>query len=123
MTDSKEFKNLFMEIFPSESELKKQNGRDNVATFLDINITIKQGQFPTGLYDKRDGFDFSIVRLPSNGPIYRFIDDLIAINDSKEFDFFHRNLPTRIRVKERKCSNILGYKHHIQRRTIFCKII
>ena len=41
----------------------KKNANDNVATFLNLNIRIEEGQFSTKLYDKRDEFNFSIVRL------------------------------------------------------------
>ena len=64
MNDSKEFENSFKEIYSAELELKKENTNDNTATFLDLNITIKDGQLSTKLYDKGNGFNFSIVRLP-----------------------------------------------------------
>ena len=41
----------------------KENEKDNVATFLDLNIKIKKGQFSTKLYDKRNVFNFSTMRL------------------------------------------------------------
>ena len=63
MNDCKVFKNTFKEIHPVVLELKKQNANDNVATFLALNIRTKKGQFSTKLYDKKDGFNFSIVRL------------------------------------------------------------
>ena len=63
MNDSKELENSFKEIYPAELELKKENANDNEATFLHINIIIKEGQFSTKLYYKRDGFNFSIVSL------------------------------------------------------------
>ena len=36
---------------------------DNVATFLRLDTAVKKGQSSTILYDKREGFNFSIVRL------------------------------------------------------------
>ena len=33
-------------------------------SFLDLNISIKGRSFETSLYDKRDSFPFSIVRMP-----------------------------------------------------------
>ena len=33
-------------------------------SFLDLNIKIKDGKFHFGLFDKRDSFPFSIVRMP-----------------------------------------------------------
>ena len=38
--------------------------RNKERTFLDLNIVIKGEQFSTKLYDKRDGFNFSIKWLP-----------------------------------------------------------
>ena len=37
------------------------------ATFLDLDITIKDGQFIYKLFDKRDDFPFFIVRMPDKG--------------------------------------------------------
>ena len=59
----------------------KKDANDNVATFLDLNIRIEEGQFSTKLYDKRDGFNFSIVRLPykySNIPSKIFYSTIFA---------------------------------------------
>ena len=70
MNDNKEYENSFKEIYPAELKLKEEDINDNVATFLDLNITIKDRQFSTKLFNKRDGFNFSRVRLPckcSNG--------------------------------------------------------
>ena len=35
-----------------------------MTSFLDLNIKIKDGKFHFGLFDKRDSFPFSIVRMP-----------------------------------------------------------
>lgn len=53
MNDNEGFENSFMKIYPKELELKNANG--NVIIFLDLNITIKEGQFSTKLFDKRAG--------------------------------------------------------------------
>ena len=60
------------EIYPPELELKKEHGGQRVS-FLDLEIKI--AQFATCLYDKRDAFPFSIVRMPfrkSNIPTNMF---------------------------------------------------
>ena len=62
------------EIYPPELELKKEHGGERVS-FLDLEIKIEQRQFVTCLYDKRDAFPFSIVRMPyqkSNIPTNMF---------------------------------------------------
>lgn len=55
-------KNSSKKIYPAELEIKK-NVNDNVATFLRLDTAVKKGQSSTILYDKREGFNFSIVRL------------------------------------------------------------
>ena len=55
--------------------LNKENEVDTNATLLDIEIKIEHGRFVYYLYDKRDNFDFSIVRFPfksSNMPSKMF---------------------------------------------------
>lgn len=42
INNSKEFEKSFMEIYPVELELKKENANKNVATSLDLSITIKE---------------------------------------------------------------------------------
>ena len=65
INDGGEFERCYKDIYPPELELKKENiGHDN-ATFLDLDIKINEnGTFSLKLYDKRDAFPFSIVRLP-----------------------------------------------------------
>ena len=64
MNDNKEFEESFKELYPAELELKKENANDNLATFLDLTITIKEEQFSIELCYKRDEFNFCIVSLP-----------------------------------------------------------
>jgi len=63
INDDGEFEKCHKNIYPSELELKKENGNSNVS-FLDLSIDIKGRFFETSLYDKRDSFPFSIVRMP-----------------------------------------------------------
>lgn len=42
INNSKEFEKSFTEIYPVELELKKENANKNVATSLDLSITIKE---------------------------------------------------------------------------------
>ena len=58
------FENNIPNIYPPELELKKENNGYLSATFLDIDITIVDNRFSLKLYDKRDDFGFSIVRMP-----------------------------------------------------------
>ena len=64
LNDSDEFQRSFAEIYPPELELKKENTRNDRATFLDMEINIQDNRFVYNLYDKRDYFNFTIVRFP-----------------------------------------------------------
>ena len=62
------------EIYPPELELKKEHGGERVS-FLDLEIAKANKKFEMCLYDKRDAFPFSIVRMPfrkSNIPTNMF---------------------------------------------------
>ena len=50
------------DIYPKFLVLNKENKKDNKATFLDLEIKVHNGRFITNLYDKRDAFDFDIVK-------------------------------------------------------------
>ena len=58
------FESNIPNIYPSELELKKENDGYLNATFLDLDIKINDKKFSLKLYDKRDDFGFSIVRMP-----------------------------------------------------------
>ena len=70
--------NVFSEahhlIYPPELELKLEHQGDR-ATFLDLDISISENTFIYKLFDKRDAFPFTIVRMPyftSNIPSFIF---------------------------------------------------
>ena len=74
INDSDEFCNSFREIYPSALELKMEHHGER-ATFLDLDIFIKDNVFVYKLFDKRDAFPFFIVRMPylcSNIPSFIF---------------------------------------------------
>ena len=64
ISDGGEFEKSFHEIYPAEMELGKENDGTNSTSFLDLEISITDNKFKLSLYDKRDGFPFSIVRMP-----------------------------------------------------------
>ena len=69
LNDDGEFERSYREIYPSELELKCEHKGEH-ATFLEIDITIKDNIFVYKLFDKRDNFPFFIVRMPDlNGNI------------------------------------------------------
>ena len=63
INDGGEFARVFKDIYPDELELKVEH-EGNSASFLNLDIRIEEGQFVYKLYDKRDAFPFSIVRMP-----------------------------------------------------------
>ena len=64
ISDGGEFESNYSNIYPEELQLGKENTDKHKASFLDLNIKIKDGKFQFGLFDKRDSFPFSIVRMP-----------------------------------------------------------
>ena len=63
INDSNDFEKSFKQIYPPSMELKIEHHGQH-ATFLDLEIDIRQGIFVYKLYDKRDAFPFFIVRMP-----------------------------------------------------------
>ena len=64
VNDDGEFENNITNIYPEELELKKENVGLDHASFLDLNINISNRKCSLKLYDKRDDFNFDIVRMP-----------------------------------------------------------
>ena len=74
INDGNEFYKSFKNIYPHDLELKVEH-QGTHATFLDLDITIKDNIFVYKLFDKRDKFPFFIVRMPhlsSNMPSSTF---------------------------------------------------
>ena len=64
LNDGFEFDKQCLEIYPKDLELKCKHLGMSTA-FLELNIMIKDDIFVYKLYDKRDTFPFSIVRMPN----------------------------------------------------------
>ena len=64
INDAGEFEKHFQDIYPEELVLGKENSSILEASFLDLDIKINDRRFQVGLFDKRDGFPFTIVRMP-----------------------------------------------------------
>ena len=70
------YESNFTDIYPEELELCRQNGSNAEATFLDLDIKIKNNKFQIAILDKRDSVPLSIVRMPkksSNISKYIFV--------------------------------------------------
>ena len=69
LNDSSEFSKSFLEIYPAHLQLKREH-HGVLATSLELDILIEEQIFIYKLFDKRDDFPFSIVRMPDlNGNI------------------------------------------------------
>ena len=80
LNDGGEFAKSFENIYPKELKLKCEH-QGSHATFLDLDIEIKDGVFHYKLFDKRDNFNFFIVRMPdlsSNIPSYIFYGSILS---------------------------------------------
>ena len=62
INDGGEFGRVFKDIYPNELELKVEHEGDS-ASFLNLDIRVEENQYVYNLYDKRDAFPFSIVRM------------------------------------------------------------
>ena len=63
LNDGSTFEKHYKDIYPTELELKKENNSNLCASFLDLYINIKNREFHTTLFDKRDNFGFDIVKM------------------------------------------------------------
>ena len=80
INDNNDFGNSYINIYPPQLELKLEHSGIH-ATFLDLDITIKDGIFVYKLFDKRDKFPFHIVRMPnasSNIPTVIFYGSIFS---------------------------------------------
>ena len=63
INDDNLFSENFGDIYPEELQLNLESSGDSV-NFLDLNLSKTNGHVEVKLYDKRNSFPFSIVRLP-----------------------------------------------------------
>ena len=80
INDGNLFGTVYKDIYPEELELKLEHSGTH-ASFLNLDITINEGIFVYKLFDKRDAFPFSIVRMPhmdSNIPESIFYSALVG---------------------------------------------
>ena len=114
------FDTMVSQMYPSELQLNKGNTSDTDAAVLDLPLSISNEIVSTKIYDKRDDFDFEIVKFPLlDGDIPRstsygvYISQLIrfARASSHVADFNTRNkLLTQKLLKQ-------GYRYHKLRKT------
>ena len=102
--NNKKFLVYLKEIYPSQLTVEKANKSDHLADFLDLTFVIDSGgKRSTRLYDKRDDFDFHIVKFPflsssiPSGPSYGvYISQLIryarCCSHYDDFRYRHKRL-------------------------------
>ena len=69
INDRKEFENHYNEIYPPKLILKKENTLHTETTLLDLHLCINEGQIQTSLYDKRNSYNFNVMRIPYKSSI------------------------------------------------------
>ena len=60
--DNPYFEGMVNQIYPPELQLNKANISDTEAPFLDLHLSVANGVVSSKIYDKRDDFDFDIVK-------------------------------------------------------------
>ena len=116
------FDNMVSQIYPSELQLSKANTSDIVAAFLDLHLSFSNDIVSTKIYDKRDDFDFEIVKFPFwDGDVPRstsygvYISQLIRFARASSYitDFnTHNELLIQKLLKQ-------GYRYHKLCNTFF----
>ena len=67
LNDDDEFLRSYKEIYPEKMELKVGRKEVDGASFLDLGLQVEDQIFKSNLYDKREAFKFSVVRMPYKG--------------------------------------------------------
>ena len=118
LNDGGVFGQVYKDIYPNELELKVEHSGSH-ASFLNLDITIKDGLFVYKLFDKRDAFPFSIVRMPyvsSNIPESIFYSAMVGefLRIARSTLLFNDFLPKTRELIHRL--NNQGAKQHISTR-------
>ena len=89
------FDNMVSQIYPSELQLNKANTE---AAFLDLHLSIIKEIVSTKIYDKRDDFDFEIVKVSKGAKIwnrYKQVPHLTQDNNSNKLTARHHKREPR----------------------------
>ena len=99
-----DFGKYVSEIYPKDLQIKKENADDKSASYLELQVTVKDNKYEFSLFAKTDGFDFEIVNYPwvnssniPSGPAYgvyssRIITFARACDHFKDFRERHDSL-------------------------------
>ena len=85
--DNSFFDSMVNRIYPSELQLNKANVSDAEASFFNLHLSLSDGFVKTKIYDKRDDFDFDIVKFPflGGGVPYPMVFISLSLFDLLEF--------------------------------------
>ena len=113
--DNPYFEQMVGQIYPTELQLNKDNSSDTEARFLDLILSITNDIVSSKIYDKRDDFNFEIVKFPFlDGDVPRSLSYGVYISQLIRFarvcsngdDFNNRNLILTAKLLKQ------GYKYH-----------
>ena len=132
INDDKEFENNIRNIYPKELELKKENVGYLEGSYLDIKAKIADNKFSLKLYDKRDDFDFDIVRMPflsnnmpSNIFYSSFSSEILRIarctTDKEDFLTSCDSLIERMWAQGAKSQGTMFKRAHVSLHRLFCR--
>ena len=62
--NNKVFEDQIPLIYPQDNVCNRENNSELRGHFLELDIDIKSNKFQTKVYDKRNYFDFQIVKFP-----------------------------------------------------------
>ena len=116
LNDDGEFARSFREIYPPEMELKRENHEDTAASYLDLGLEIEDKRISSNLYDKRNAFNFSIVRFPyrsSNIPSKMFYATISAevlriAKATSKYSYFLECVQTLLVRMKKQGANVFG---------------
>ena len=99
-------------------ELKRENYCDTAASFGDMDLAIVDNEITSNLYDKRNAFKFSVVRLPyrcSNIPSKMFYATISAevlriAKATSKYAFFLQCVHTLFIRMKKQGANVFGSK-------------
>ena len=118
LNDDGEFSKSYREIYPEEMELQKENAGDQSAPYLDMGFSISASIMTSILYDKRNAFKFSVVRLPykcSNIPSKMFYATIGAevlriAKATSTYNFFIKSVHGLLLRMKRQGADLFGLK-------------
>jgi hypothetical protein len=116
LNDDGEFSKSYLEIYPPEMELKRENHDDDSGSYLDLGLEIVDRQITSNLYDKRNAYNFSVVRFPyrsSNIPSKMFYATIGAevlriAKATSKYEYFLESVRVLLIRMKKQGANVFG---------------